>query len=319
MVIEPDDISRCSRELADELKLDGLFPHDLRELASEDFEGAYSELFDRGDPLVAQLDVRIREYVADLRLPDAPNLYDYLNLSLRAKDVIFTFNWDPSIIESQIRLYRAGARLLPRVFALHGNVAIGYCADCDQSGLGMVGQPCGSCGRLYAASRLLYPVKRKDYTSDPFINREWRALAQNLAACFMFTIFGYSAPATDVEAVAHLKDAWGDVESRTMEQTEIIDRPECLEAELRERWSPFIHTHHFDIFDSYFDSWMAVHPRRTGEAYIAQYWEAQFVSDNSVPRSLGTVDELVSWFDPLLAVEQRQCSSVVTWRSTGDR
>ena len=198
-------------EIAEELHLEDRFPADLRDLARTDFEAAYSRLFDRGDPVVPELEALIGEYFLALRLPREPNLYDYLNLCLRAKDVIFTFNWDPLIIESQIRLRRAGVDLLPRVFALHGNVAIGYCEPCEQSGLGMVGRPCGGCGEPYKASRLLFPVEHKDYTSDPFINREWQVMRHFLGECFMFTIFGYSAPVTDIEAVALLKHAWGDV------------------------------------------------------------------------------------------------------------
>lgn len=291
-------------EIAEELGLEKLFPADLRDLAHTDFEAAYSRLFDRSDPVVSALDALIRKYVSALRLPDEPNLYDYLNLCLRAKDVIFTFNWDPLLVQSQLRLRRAGVELLPRVFALHGNVAIGYCESCKQSGIGMVGRPCKCCGKPYQASRLLFPVEHKDYTSDPFIDRGWRAMKYFLGQCFMFTVFGYSAPVTDVEAVAMLKTAWGDVSTRTMEQTEIIDQPGCDAAELREKWDPFIHTHHFDIFDDFYSSWMAEHPRRTGEAYTAQYWEARFISKNPVPRNPATLEELIGWFHPLLAIER---------------
>jgi len=292
------------REIAEELGLEDLFPADLHDLAHTDFEAAYSRLFDRGDSVVSQLDALIGEYVSELRLPEEPNLYDYLNLCLRAKDVIVTFNWDPLLVQSQIRLHRAGVDLLPRVFALHGNVAIGYCERCEQSGIGMVGLPCGGCGEPYRASRLLFPVEHKDYTSDPFIDREWKAMKYFLGECFMLTVFGYSAPVTDVEAVAMLKAAWGDVSSRSMEQTEIIDRPGCDADELREKWDPFIHTHHFDVFDDFFSSWMAGHPRRTGEAYISQFWEAQFISANPVPRGVATIEKLLAWFEPLLAIER---------------
>ena len=272
------------REIAEDLGLGDLFPQDLRDLARTDFEAAYSQLFDRSDPVVSTLDGLIGDHVSELRLPREPNLHDYINLCLRAKDTIFTFNWDPLVIESQLRLRRLGVELLPRVFALHGNVAIGYCVTCAQSSLGMVGRPCGGCGKPYRASKLLFPVEHKDYTSDPFINREWRAMKHFLAGCFMFTIFGYSAPVTDVEAVALLKEGWGEVTKRAMEQTEIIGRPGSDEGELRRKWDPFIHTHHYDVFDDFFDSWMAGHPRRTGEAYINQFWEAQFIGENPVPR-----------------------------------
>ena len=273
-------------------------------MAHTDFEGAYSHLFDRSDPAASEIAALVRSHMTEIRLPEEPNLYDYLNLCLRPKDAIFTFNWDPLLVQSQVRLRQAGVKLLPRVFALHGNVAVGYCASCKQSGIGMVGRPCGRCGKPYQPSRLLFPVAHKDYTSDPFIAHEWRAMKAFLSQCFMFTVFGYSAPVTDVEAVSMLKYAWGDISTRTLEQTEIIDRPGPDADALRERWNPFIHTHHFDVFDDFYSSWMAKHPRRTGEAYIAQYLEAQFISENPVPRDCTSLEELIGWFQPLLAIEQ---------------
>ena len=38
---------------------------------------------------------RDAEYFSKLELPDHPTIYDYRLLSLRKKDVIATFNWDP--------------------------------------------------------------------------------------------------------------------------------------------------------------------------------------------------------------------------------
>ena len=119
----------------------------------------------------------------------------------------------------------------------------------------------------------------------------------------MFTIFGYSAPKTDVEAVDLLKRAWGNVEERALEQTEILNRPGCDHEALRATWDPFIHTHHYDILESFFDSWMANHPRRTGEAFISQYLEAQFIESNPIPQDFRSLAELVHWFGPLLAAE----------------
>lgn len=56
----------------------------------------------------------------------------------------------------------------------------------------------------------------------------------------MVTIFGYSAPKSDIEAVGMLKSAWGDPTERALEEIEIIDlRPE---DELYSSWEEFIHT-----------------------------------------------------------------------------
>jgi hypothetical protein len=294
-------------DVADQLGLSTFFPEDLRALAGSDFEAAYSELFEREDPIVGELNDRIVDYFGWLRLPDATNLYDYLLLCMREKDAIFTFNWDPFLVHARLRLTKLGVMRLPKLFFLHGNVAIGYCAQDEVSGItnrpGIIGQSCSRCGQPFAPSKLLFPVASKDYQDNPFTIREWKAARFYLQNCFMFTVFGYSAPKTDVEAVGLLKEAWGDVEERQLEQTEIICRPGADHEVLRATWAPFIHTHHYDIFDSFFDSWLANHPRRTGEAYWSQYLEAQFITDNPVPQGVADLAELVEWFRPLLAVE----------------
>ena len=121
----------------------------------------------------------------------------------------------------------------------------------------------------------------------------------------MFTVFGYSAPSTDVEAVELLKDTWGNVSKRNMEQTEIINRPGADHDVLRETWDSFIHTHHYDIFESFYESFLAYHPRRTGEAYWNQYYEAKFISRNAIPRDLTDIKTLIEWFRLLLEAEKK--------------
>ncbi len=225
-----------------------------------------------------------------------------MQLCLRKKDVIVTFNWDPFLIQSRQRLLRLGVSELPILLFLHGNVAMGYCTEHKRKG--GLGLRCNQCGRDFSPSRLLYPVENKNYQDGDLIEGEWRGVRYFLENCFMFSIFGYSAPKTDVEAISLLKQAWGDVEKRQFEQTEVINRPGSNHKSLRETWDPFIHTHHYDIFDSFYESFMAEHPRRTGEAYWNQYWAAQFISENPVPSDFQRLEELVKWFQPLLEVER---------------
>lgn len=59
----------------------------------------------------------------------------------------------------------------------------------------------------------------------------------------MVTIFGYSAPKSDVEAIAMLKKAWGAVEDRKFEEIEIVDL--CDEDEVIKSWDDFIYTNHY--------------------------------------------------------------------------
>lgn len=94
----------------------------------------------------------------------------------------------------------------------------------------------------------------------------------------------------------------GEIEDRGTEQTEIICRPGADHENLRATWDPFIHTHHYDIVDTFFDSWLANHPRRTGEAYWSQFLEARFITDNPVPSDSGLV-KLVDWFQPMFDAE----------------
>ena len=119
----------------------------------------------------------------------------------------------------------------------------------------------------------------------------------------MVTIFGYSAPASDKSAVNILKGVWGPNIQRNMEQFEIIDIRD--EDELRDSWGSFIHTHHYEIHRHFYESWIAKHPRRTGEAYWNQYWEAKFVSDNNIPLGLGFPD-IWDWYKPLVERERSE-------------
>lgn len=299
------------REIAADLNLRTLFPGALRDLAESDFEGAYSRLLDieTAKPQAAEIENAILQYFSQLELPPEPTLYDALMLSLREKDAIFTFNWDPFLIQTMGRLARHGARRLPKVFFLHGNVAVGYCERDRVSGC--AGALCSKCGQLFTASRLLFPVEKKNYQDGGFIEREWQAVRFYLANCFMLTIFGYSAPNTDVEAKALLKSGWGDVDAKNMEQTEIICRPGADRSALKSTWSGFIHSHHFNICESFWSSWIANHPRRTDEAHWNQYYAAKFIDKNPIPQASASLEELVVWYEDLYEAEQHPAAPPV--------
>ena len=247
------------REVAIDLRLADRFPSDLQELAKTDFEAAYSRIYDVATGTAAEIECEVATYFASLDLPDAPTIYDSLLLSLRSKDAIFTFNWDPFLVQSRRRLLEVDEVLdLPRHYFLHGNVMVGFCPDDRLSGL--AGSRCRRYGRCLEPSRLLFPVERKNYQDGGFFESQWNAIASSLSRCFMLSIFGYSAPTTDVEAVNLLRQGWGDPDRRNMEQTEIISRPGANDDALRETWAPFINSHHYEIHDSFYDSWIGRHP-----------------------------------------------------------
>jgi hypothetical protein len=282
----------------------------------EDFEAFFSALHMESKHQKAVQDIEEAVYgcFAAMELPDHPTLYDHIVLSLRPKDVIATFNWDPF-------LWRALERnrhftTMPHALFLHGNVAIGYCMRHEPASMGPRDGMCARCGEQRQISPLLYPVTRKDYNSDQFIAKSWKLLQGVLEGAFVVTVFGYSAPKTDVEAVAMLKQGWGDRYSRSLEQIEIIDVKD--EDLLRETWAPFIHTHHYQCVDDFYKSYAANHPRRACDALWATLMDIEFIDKNPLPRD-ASWDELYDWFAPILADERAVADTRSKAESDGKR
>ena len=280
------------------LGLNDLIDRSGLNFTSSNFEEIYSLI--HSDPnligIREELEAAVYGYFRAMELPDYPTIYDHLVLSLRNKDFIATFNWDPFLVQA---LRRNGKRFkLPRVLFLHGNVEVAYCADGHI--MGNNGSTCSYCGKLLTPTKLLYPVGEKNYHLDEFISRQWATLADVLKHAFMITIFGYGAPTSDASAIDLLKSAWGNINDRSFEESEIIDIR--TEDDLRETWAPFIHTHHYRVEKDFYDSWVANHPRRTGEAYWNQFFEAKFIENNPLPAN-ATFPELWDWFQQLQDVE----------------
>ena len=90
--------------LVDELDLYKFIPKKYENLIT-DFEKLYSQLSLDNTATVAkkEIDKKVYEYFYDMEIPDKPTLYDYLILSLRKKDLIATFNWDPLLLKTMRR------------------------------------------------------------------------------------------------------------------------------------------------------------------------------------------------------------------------
>lgn len=117
------------------LGLDSLLEHaGLAHYAAGNFELVYDEVAssDRYSDLRLEIESRIRHYFASLRLPDNVTIYDALLLSLRPKDIIATFNWDPFLLQAYAR--NRTLKRLPGLAFLHGNVYLGYCPDHRKKG-----------------------------------------------------------------------------------------------------------------------------------------------------------------------------------------
>jgi len=287
-------------ELVETLALDSLLSSGPVPFRGRNFEDVYSDLADRADctELVQKLDETVRQYFGDLELPNEPTLYDYMLLSLRPKDGLATFNWDPLLFMSALRL--ADRVDLPYLVFLHGNVALGYCDQDRQKG--HVSGRCTKCGKRYKTSRLLYPVRQKNYQDDVSISREWRDIEKALKSAYALTIFGYSAPVTDVEAKRLMTQAWGKPGQKGLEQIEIIDI--VSEDELRNRWSEFILEHHYEVTKDYYSSRIAKHPRRSCEAIWSQFMEMKLFEEDPLPRGVD-IDALVDSIKPYLEWETK--------------
>lgn len=275
-------------------------------LRADNFETLYTNLHNQNpnSDEIKEIEKRIWTYFGDMELPDIPTIYDYLVMSLRGKDLIATFNWDPFLFQAWSRNYHIGES--PRLAFLHGNVIIGLCKEEGLRGhAGMY----TSNGKLFEPSRLLFPIAQKNYSNDEFIVMEWNTIKQYLSkdnGTVRVTIFGYGAPSSDVEAVKLLNDAWGTSDERNMEQFEVIDI--LPDEELRGKWDGFINSHHYNTADDYFNSVLAINPRRTSESYFHHYQpmspQEAFREPNPIPNNFATLHDFWQWHLPLVKAEE---------------
>lgn len=266
----------------------------------DDFELLYSTLYNASEDIVLreEIDDAVHQYFLDLEIGDEPNLYDYLILSLREKDVIATFNWDPLLLQSYLRHKRFGQHV-PQLLFLHGNVAVGICKSCKISGNYYNGI-CHHCHKPFSKMPLLYPVGEKNYSSNAAIRREWTALKQTFKIAYYITIFGYSAPVTDIDARQAMLEALKSNRSRVFSELEIIDiSPEEL---VEENWSDFLYSHHYSIINNFKRSNLWWHPRRSCEALASGTLMNDPIAHNPFP-DFKTLEEMHDWIDRLVKEE----------------
>ena len=268
-------------------------------LGSEDFEAIYCRLADRHhDAIREDIERRVEIYFSSLSLPEEVTLYDRILLSLRPEDAIFTFNWDPFLFDAYAR--NCGEVRLPKIFFLHGNVRIGRCPRHEEV-RGRRHTACSKCGEALKGVPLLYPVENKEYSKDPYVSDSWDSARVFLKNALVMTVFGYSAPSSDVDAVELLKSAWLKKSRREMEHIEAIDI--IPEADLCERWEEFAPTGHFHAKRDFHESWIAMWPRRSREGVFLAM--SQGIPSAHFPLS-GTKD---------LAELQAQVREIAKWET----
>jgi len=271
----------------------------------QNFEAFYDELAQSGQhpALLADLESAIYDYFAGLQLPDEATIYDYLVLSLREKDIIATFNWDPFLAQAYCRnMEKVGFERMPRLAFLHGNVAVGVCYNCKT--MGWIQNRCSQCDQAFSQSKLLYPVGQKDYSADAFIKGEWDALRDYINRAYFLTVFGYSAPVTDAEAKSLMHSVWQDNPTLELAEIDLIDIRVNHDREgLEQTWDDFTFSHHFACYDNIYNSYLFNHPRRSCDAFAMATLMCAPWHDNAYPQT-NSIDELQEWIMPLIEEEQ---------------
>lgn len=266
----------------------------------EDFESLYDRLVSsNADPKLLQaLESKVRAYFEEMVLPDEVTIYDQLLLSLREKDLVASFNWDPFLPLAVKRNRRL--RRLPKVAFLHGNVAVGSCLHDRRSGF--LDQQCSICGKPFAPSKLLFPVKQKNYSDDPFVHAEWERLRWFLSHAYFVTIFGYSAPVTDVEAKTLMLQKWKENPWRDLAEIDIVDIRE--RGDLESTWNDFFVRQHYSIRNSVSKTCSFRNVRRSCEAFAMATLQNAPWSENPFPETKD-LTELHRWLEPLLREEEQ--------------
>lgn len=271
---------------------------------SKNLEDIYSELYERADCLEIRqkLESEIRNYMSKLRLPVKPTIYDLLVLSLRGKDAIATFNWDPLLLEAYRRV-RTITKDLPELLFLHGCVDAGFCKADNR--YGYIKSQCPICKNKFEPMPLLYPIKEKNYTDDAFISHQWNSLKDYLEKAYIVTIFGYGSPPSDVEAIRLLKEGYG-FSGKFLNEIEIIDLKKTRD-ELIESWSHFydISNGHFRTLKYFNECNISAFPRRSTEGIYKIYMDGWW-NDSSSPlkKNYGTFDDLTKHFREILKREE---------------
>jgi hypothetical protein len=262
------------------------------------FEAIYDELASTGSnpALVSEIEGRVRNYFEAMVLPTEATLYDRLLLSMSETDLVATFNWDPFLPLAYAR--NAHIQRLPQLAFLHGNVEIAVCLKDRVTGFRW--QRCQKCGNPLQPTKLLYPVRHKDYNTEPFIANEWKRLKWFLDRAYMLTVFGYGAPSTDVEAVDLMSNAWKNNPRFELGQVNIVDIRS--QRELEKIWEPFFCRNHYATLKSFRGTWLFRHARRSCEALAFATLQMAPWKTNRLPR-FKSLAKLHKWIEPLIAEE----------------
>lgn len=285
---------------------------------TDNIEDVYSWLADKEQFAEERfvIENEIREYFSNITLPNSLTKYDLLVLSLRSKDCIATFNWDGLLVQAYRRMQKITTDL-PQMVFLHGNVEVGYCAKCGTYGYWFA--KCHKCGNPLQGVPLLYPVRDKDYRNQEFINSQWVIFEDYVSKAALITIYGYSAPKTDVAAIGILKEAFARFGTpRYFDSIEIIEHPKFNTKDISDAWidiSSMAHDH-IKLHRSVFDSCMFKNPRRSLEFVHKQKIASSWWGESNIKFTQDDIDNddkfvLETKLLPLLENEQQNNFEVI--------
>jgi len=266
---------------------------------NQNFEDIFSKLFEQNEnEKTDELQKNIYDYFNLLKLPNEPTVYDHLVLSLRETDLIASFNWDPLLLQAYQRNSSKGIGL-PRLAFLHGNVKVATCKEHNR--VNYVGATCERCHKDLEPVNLLYPINKKDYGQTEMLKVQWQRFERHLEGAFQFTIFGYSAPKTDTEAVAIMKKAWKEKTTDSLLADTTVINPNTGD-DAYDHWKPFFHSHYSTLVDDFYKSEIAMYPRRGFERSWENNIEANFAEENPIPKNL-SFPQLWAWFHQFTQAE----------------
>lgn len=310
--------SAVMKGFIDKLGFTGILADSGIQFDSDNLEDIYSTLAERNDCTYVRksLETEIFNYFSSLEIPDTITKYDLLILSLTRKDCIATFNWDGLLVDAYRRMLKITDNL-PQMLFLHGNVKVGYCTKCGNYGYHTY--CCPRCHTPFAQSKLLFPIRHKNYNNNTFIKTQWDIFEDFLSNAAIVTIYGYSAPKTDVEAIEKLKSAFIRItQDRYFDQIQIIERPGFNHNDISSAWedlSTYVHGH-LEIKESFFDTYLAEFPRRSVEGYtkrtIADWWGSSNKTFEKEKGTNYTLKELAMHISPLLTSDPFDSLSLKT-------
>ena len=282
-------------QLPEILDLNDLLSDKEMKSAVEDFENFYSELVNKQIFQISnEIEHRLYDFFSTIDLSEDLSLYEKIIFSLRRKDVISTFNWDPLLGYAFRRNGDLGC--LPHLLFLHGNVLLGVC-ERDKR-LGWNDDVCDDCHERLQPTQLLYPVTNKNYENSSVIRNQWELLDFFLDKALFVTIFGYSAPMTDISARHRIIDKILNNTNKDTLQLEIIDLypQRLIDGNLKELKENGIH---FSLLDSFTRSYLNQYPKFTCEALKQSVLQQTPLTPIPYPDN-DVLDEYRTWHSMLI-------------------